>query len=77
MIVDRSFHRAFAVQWPSVAVHASWLWKPLAVDGPKLVTTVFEPVPPSTGGPPTRLASLDRQPQQRVGRRRSVTATSG
>lgn len=47
VIVDRAYHRCFAVKWPTVAVHLLWLWRPLAVDGPKLVTTVFEPVPPS------------------------------
>ena len=68
VMVDRAYHRAFAVEWPSVAVHASWLWKPLAVDGPKVVTTVFEPVPPSRADRQTRFTPVDREPQQR-GRR--------
>lgn len=69
VIVDRSFHRAFAVQWPTVAVHASWLWKPLAVDGPKVVTTVFEPVPPSR-------ADRQRDSRRSIGSRNNVAAAS-
>ena len=67
VIVDRAYHRAFAVQWPSVAVHASWLWKPLAVDGPKLVTTVFEPVPPSR-------ADRQRDSRRSIGSRNNASA---
>ena len=69
VIVDRSYHRVFAVQWPSVAVHASWLWKPLAVDGPKLVTTVFEPVPPSR-------ADRQRDSRRSIGARNNASAAA-
>ena len=69
VIVDRSYHRAFAVQWPSVAVHASWMWKPLAVDGPKLVTTVFEPVPPSR-------ADRQRDSRRSIGSRNNASAAA-
>lgn len=69
VMVDRSFHRAFAVRWPSVAVHASWLWKPLAVDGPKVVTTVFEPVPPSR-------ADRQRDSRRSIGSRNNASAAS-
>ena len=45
--MDHAYHRAFAVTYPKVAVDGGWLWKPLSIDGPKVSTTVFEPVPPS------------------------------
>ena len=69
VIIDRTYHRAFAVQWPSVAVHASWLWKPLAMDGPKVVTTVFEPVAPSR-------ADRQRDSRRSIGSRNNVSAAS-
>jgi hypothetical protein len=67
--VDRAYHRVFAVQWPSVAVHASWLWKPLAIDGPKIVTTVFEPVPPSR-------ADRQRNSRRSIGSRNNAAAST-
>lgn len=69
VIVDRAFHRAFAIQWPSVEVHASWLWKPLAVDGPKIVTTVFEPVAPSR-------ADRQRDSRRSIGSRNNTSAAT-
>lgn len=69
VIVDRSLHRVFTVQWPTVAVHSSWLWKPLSVDGPKVVTTVFEPVPPSR-------ADRQRDSRRSIGSRNNVSAAS-
>ena len=69
LIIDRAYHRAFAVQWPSVAVHASWLWKPLSMDGPKVVTTVFEPVAPSR-------ADRQRDSRRSIGARNNASAAS-
>ena len=68
VMVDRAYHRAFAVEWPSVACTASWLWKPLAIDGPKVVTTVFEPVPPS------RLTASDSR--RSIGSRNNAAAAA-
>jgi hypothetical protein len=69
VMVDRAYHRCFAVLWPTVAVHGSWLWKPLAVDGPKITTTVFEPVPPSR-------ADRQRDSRRSIGSRNNVSAAS-
>lgn len=69
VMVDRAYHRAFAVLWPSVTVHASWLWKPLAIDGPKVVTTVFEPVPPSR-------ADRQRNSRRSIGSRNNAAAST-
>ena len=69
VIVDRTYHRAFAVQWPSVEVHATWLWKPLSVDGPKIVTTVFEPVAPSR-------ADRQRDSRRSIGTRNNIAAAT-
>jgi hypothetical protein len=69
VMVDRAYHRAFAVEWPSVAVHASWLWRPLAIDGPKVVTTVFEPVPPSR-------ADRQRDSRRSIGSRNNAAAAA-
>jgi len=69
VMVDRAYHRAFAVQWPSVALHASWLWKPLAIDGPKVVTTVFEAVPPSR-------ADRQRDSRRSIGSRNNAAAAT-
>ena len=43
--IDGAYHRVFALAWPKTAVGEDWLWKPLGVTGPKIVTTVFEPIP--------------------------------
>jgi hypothetical protein len=43
--IDGAEHRVFALAWPKIAVAGDWLWKPLGGDGPKIVTTVFEPIP--------------------------------
>lgn len=69
VIVDRSFHRVYAVRWPSVAVHTSWLWRPLSVEGPKVITAVFEPVPPSR-------ADRQRDSRRSIGTRNNVSAAS-
>lgn len=45
---DKAYHRVFALTYPQVAVETAWLWRPLSVDGPKVTTSVFEAVAPST-----------------------------
>ena len=69
VVVDRAYHRCFAVEWPTVAVQGEWLWKPLAVDGPKIATTVFEPVPPSR-------ADRQRDSRRSIGSRNNVSAAT-
>jgi hypothetical protein len=66
-MVDRAFHRVFAVEWPTVATDANWTWRPLAVEGPKFVTTVFQPVPPSR-------ADRQRDSQRKIGTANNVSA---
>ena len=43
--IDGAYHRVFAVAWPKIPVGEDWLWKPLGTAGPKIVTTVCEPIP--------------------------------
>jgi hypothetical protein len=43
--IDGALHRVFALRWPQIPVDVDWLWRPLGVDGPKIVTCVFEPIP--------------------------------
>jgi len=69
VMVDRAFHRVFAIGWPTVAVDGTWLWKPLAVEGPKVITAVFEPVPPSR-------ADRQRDSRRSIGSRNNVAAAS-
>lgn len=45
--VDHAFHRCFSVEFPRTGVDPAWLWRPLGIDGPKITTAVFVPVPPS------------------------------
>lgn len=45
--VDHAFHRCFSVEFPRTGVDPGWLWRPLGIDGPKITTAVFVPVPPS------------------------------
>lgn len=69
VIVDRAYHRVFAAGWPTVPVDGSWLWKPLAVEGPKIVTAVFEPVPPSR-------ADRQRNSRRSIGSRNNAAAAT-
>ena len=45
LAIDGAYHRVFALTWPKIAVAQDWMWRPLGVEGPKIVTTVFEPIP--------------------------------
>lgn len=65
--VDRALHRVFAVTFPTTPVDALWMWQPLAVPGPKIVTTVFEPVAPSR-------ADRERDSRRSVGTRNNRAA---
>ena len=47
LAIDSAYHRVFSIAWPRTKVDADWLWKPLGMDGPKVVTVVFEPIAPS------------------------------
>ena len=47
LVIDGAYHRVFSIAWPRTKVAADWLWKPLGMDGPKVVTVVFEPIAPS------------------------------
>ena len=47
LAIDGAYHRVFSIAWPRTQVDADWLWKPLGMEGPKVVTVVFEPVAPS------------------------------
>ena len=48
LAIDGAYHRVLAITWPRTRVQADWLWRPLGIDGPKVVTVVFEPIAPST-----------------------------
>ncbi len=65
LAIDGAYHRCFQLVWPRTRVQPQWLWRVLAVEGPKLVTTVFETVPPSR-------ADVDRD--ARAARQRSNSA---
>jgi hypothetical protein len=67
VMVDRAHHRVFVLGFPSTPVHMSWMWQPLAVPGPKVVTTVFEPVPPSR-------ADRERDSKRSIGSRNNQAA---
>lgn len=69
VMVDRALHRVFALQFPATPVHMSWMWQPLAVPGPKVVTTVFEPVPPSR-------ADRERDSRRSIGSRNNRAAAT-
>lgn len=60
--IDGAYHRCFQLQWPKAQVAPEWMWRPLAVEGPKLVTTVFEALPPSRA---------DQEREGRASRQRS------
>lgn len=47
LAIDGAYHRVFSIIWPRTKVDADWMWKPLGMDGPKVVTVVFEPIAPS------------------------------
>lgn len=48
IVVDRSIHRCYRLEWPTIAQPLNWSWKMIGeVPGPKMVTAVFEGVPPS------------------------------
>lgn len=48
LAIDGAYHRVLAITWPRTRVPADWLWRPLGMDGPKVITVVFEPIAPST-----------------------------
>jgi hypothetical protein len=48
LAIDGAYHRVLTITWPRTRVDADWMWRPLGMDGPKVVTVVFEPIPPST-----------------------------
>ena len=47
LAIDGAYHRVFSISWPRAKVDSDWLWKPLGMEGPKVVTVVFEPIAPS------------------------------
>ena len=47
LAIDGAYHRVFSITWPRTKVDADWLWKPLGMEGPKVVTVLFEPIAPS------------------------------
>lgn len=69
VMIDRALHRVFVAGWPTVPVDGSWLWKPLSVEGPKIITAVFEPVPPSR-------ADRQRDSRRSIGSRNNAAAAS-
>lgn len=60
--IDSAFHRTFQIVWPRTAVDQNWMWRVLGVEGPKIVTTVYEPVAPSVA---------DRERDGRANRQRA------
>jgi len=47
LTIDGAYHRVFTITWPRTKVDADWMWKPLGMHGPKVITVVFEPIAPS------------------------------
>ena len=77
VIVDRAYHRAFAV---AVAVGGGARVVAVEAAGGRRAEGGDDRVragPAVACGPPARFAPVDRQPQQRRPRRRRVTGTSG
>jgi hypothetical protein len=76
VIVDDTYHRVFAITWPRIAVDPAWAWMPLAADGPKLTSVVFEPVAPSRADARREaLASRSAANNQILGLRRGRVRT--
>lgn len=46
--IDGAYHRSFMIQAPKTRVDTGWMWRPLSVEGPKMLTVVYEAIPPST-----------------------------
>ncbi|MEQ1703083.1 MAG: SCO6880 family protein [Ilumatobacteraceae bacterium] len=45
--VDGAVHRAFQIRFPAREVPGDWLFKLLDVQGPKVITMIYRPVPPT------------------------------